>query len=101
MGDSFYEYLLKMWLFTGKRVGQYKRMYLESVKAMQQQLIFTENGLTFLAESNNHKVIKKMDHLVCFVPGMLALGAQVRPAPRPRSRAGAPFAPSALSFTCA
>jgi len=76
MGDSYYEYLLKMWLYTGKRVEQYKRMYLESVRGMQRQLIFTEGGYTFLAESNNHKVIKKMDHLVCFVPGMLALGAQ-------------------------
>jgi mannosyl-oligosaccharide alpha-1,2-mannosidase len=76
MGDSYYEYLLKMWLYTGKKVPQYKRMYLESVRAMRKQLIFTENGYTFLAESNNKKVIKKMDHLVCFVPGMLALGAQ-------------------------
>ena len=83
MGDSFYEYLLKMWLFTGKRVEQYKRMYLEAVTGMRRELIFSEGGFTFLAESNNRKVIKKMDHLVCFVPGMLALGAQVRPAPRP------------------
>ena len=26
MGDSFYEYLLKMWLYTGKKVPQYTRM---------------------------------------------------------------------------
>ena len=32
-------------------------MYLESVRAMQKQLIFTEGGYTFLAESNNKKVI--------------------------------------------
>mgnify|MGYP002049639096 CR=1 FL=1 len=51
--DSYYEYLLKMWLYTGKRVEQYKRMYLESVRGMQRQLIFTEGGYTFLAEANN------------------------------------------------
>merc|ERR1719171_1873359 len=76
MGDSYYEYLLKLWLFTGKRVEQYKRMYLEAVTGMRRELIFSEGGYTFLAESNNKKVIKKMDHLVCFVPGTLALGAQ-------------------------
>jgi len=76
MGDSYYEYLLKMWLFTGKRVDQYKRMYLESVRAMQKQLIFTENGLTYVEELKNGRDEKKMDHLVCFVPGLLALGAQ-------------------------
>jgi len=31
MGDSFYEYTLKLWLLTGKKHEQYKRMYLESV----------------------------------------------------------------------
>ena len=54
-------------------------MYLESVKAMQKKLIFTEHGFTFLAESNNGKAIKKMDHLVCFVAGTIALGAQHLP----------------------
>ena len=27
MGDSFYEYLLKYWLLTGKKHDMYKRMY--------------------------------------------------------------------------
>ena len=35
-----------------------------------------EGGLTYVAESKNGAVLRKMDHLVCFVPGMLALGAQ-------------------------
>jgi len=76
MGDSFYEYLLKYWLLTGKRHEQYKRMYLDAVKGMVAKLLFTEDGLTFIAESKNGRVDKKMDHLVCFVPGTLALGAQ-------------------------
>ena len=33
-------------------------------------------GLTYVAESKNGRIERKMDHLVCFVPGMLALGAQ-------------------------
>jgi len=76
MGDSFYEYLLKTWILTGKRHDQYKRMYLDSIKGMQEKLLFEQDGNTFIAELNRGKVAKKMDHLVCFVPGMLALGAQ-------------------------
>jgi len=80
MGDSFYEYLLKMWLFTGKRNDMYKRMYLESVRGMQAKLVHTDDGLTYVAELSRAGVLtKKMDHLVCFVPGMLALGAQHLP----------------------
>merc|ERR1719201_2884533 len=51
-------------------------MYLESIKAMQQKLVIREAGLTYVAESKNGHIERKMDHLVCFVPGMLALGAQ-------------------------
>ncbi|KAL1528883.1 hypothetical protein AB1Y20_010206 [Prymnesium parvum] len=76
MGDSFYEYLLKMWLITGKTHEQYKRMYLESVKGMQNKLVRVEDGLTYIAELKAGLEDRKMDHLVCFVPGMLALGAQ-------------------------
>ena len=76
MGDSYYEYLLKMWLLTGKQHEQYKRMYLESIKGMQNRLLREEAGLTYIAELKNGREERKMDHLVCFVPGLLALGAQ-------------------------
>lgn len=39
MGDSFYEYLLKLWLLTGKQHEQYKRMYLESTTALLKRLL--------------------------------------------------------------
>jgi hypothetical protein len=35
----------------------------------------TPSGLTYVAEWNGAAVVHKMDHLACFVPGMLALGA--------------------------
>jgi mannosyl-oligosaccharide alpha-1,2-mannosidase len=37
--------------------------------------------LTFVAEMHNGVLKGKMDHLVCFVPGMLALGAQAQVVP--------------------
>jgi len=39
-------------------------------------VITDPSGLTYVAESKNGRVERKMDHLVCFVPGTLALGAQ-------------------------
>jgi hypothetical protein len=86
MGDSYYEYLLKYWLLTGKKHEQYKRMYLEATKAMLDQLLLVDpsSGLTYVAESKNGRIERKMDHLVCFVPGMLALGAQHLPEVRER-----------------
>jgi len=75
MGDSFYEYLLKIWILTGKKNDDYKRMYLESVRGMKQHLLTqSPDGLWYLADlEGNHKQ-HKMDHLVCFAPAMLALG---------------------------
>merc|ERR1712070_600968 len=51
-------------------------MYLESIKGLQEQLVFTSKGLTYVAESQRGKPLHKMDHLVCFLPGTIALGAQ-------------------------
>jgi len=79
MGDSYYEYLLKMWLLTGKRNPQYKRMYLETIVGLQQQLVVSSQGLTYVAEKARGQVARKMDHLVCFLPGTIALGAQHLP----------------------
>ena len=61
-------------------------MYLESVKALKAKLIMSDGGFTYVAELKGSRVDRKMDHLVCFVGGLLALGAQVTrhhsPAPR-------------------
>ena len=46
MGDSYYEYLLKVWLLTGKQHESYKRMYLESVRSMIKKLVVEDDGLT-------------------------------------------------------
>jgi len=64
-----------MWLLTGKRNPQCKRMHLETIKGLQSQLVVSAGGLTYVAEKKVG-VVKKMDHLVCFLPGTLALGAQ-------------------------
>jgi mannosyl-oligosaccharide alpha-1,2-mannosidase len=74
-GDSFYEILLKQWIHSGKHRGNIKELYDKSMKGMINKLVKKSvNGkLTYMAEMQNSRYIEKMDHLVCFVPGMLAL----------------------------
>jgi len=80
MGDSFYEYLLKVWLQGGKKEMKYRRMYDKSVTGILDKLIHMSrpNYLTYVAERKGDRVIHKMDHLSCFLGGNLALGAYVR-----------------------
>lgn len=76
LGDSLYEYLLKMWILKGKKDDMYRRMYLESIQAMMDKLLVKSNeGLWYIAEMRGNGLDHKMDHLTCFAPGMLALGA--------------------------
>eukprot|EP00588_Corethron_pennatum_P001611 CAMPEP_0194286482 /NCGR_PEP_ID=MMETSP0169-20130528/32653_1 /TAXON_ID=218684 /ORGANISM="Corethron pennatum, Strain L29A3" /LENGTH=577 /DNA_ID=CAMNT_0039032943 /DNA_START=313 /DNA_END=2046 /DNA_ORIENTATION=- len=81
MGDSFYEYMLKIWLQGGQKESMYRTMYDESMDGMVNQLIqkSTPGGLTYIAERNANRIIHKMDHLACFMGGLLALGAYTDP----------------------
>jgi hypothetical protein len=83
-GDSYYEYLIKQWLQNGAKFdpGQDKEFYLlndwlEAVDGVNEKLVkFTRpNNLTFVGELLGDSFSPKMDHLVCFLPGNLALGA--------------------------
>ncbi|KAL6046672.1 Mannosyl-oligosaccharide alpha-1,2-mannosidase isoform B, variant 2 [Balamuthia mandrillaris] len=80
LGDSWYEYLLKMWLLTNEQVPKFRRMYNEAVQGIMDYMVATSvpNQLTYIAELNSavkKQKITKMDHLVCFAGGMFALGA--------------------------
>ncbi len=93
MGDSFYEYLLKMWLLTGKKSTQLQRMYRASMDGVLNVLLQRSSeslgGHVFLGDrnENGHTIDRKMDHLVCFVPGMLALGVAEGIVPRESAEA--------------
>jgi len=79
LGDSFYEYLLKLWIMTGKDPNsKYRRMYDEALKHIVDQLVkkSSPNQLTYLAEMMGNGLIHKMDHLACFAGAMFVLGAQ-------------------------
>jgi len=73
MGDSAYEYLLKLWILTGKKNEQYRVMFVNASTGMLDNL-YTEVDDTFayISERAGNKS-DKIDHLSCFSSGTLAL----------------------------
>ncbi|XP_008333817.1 endoplasmic reticulum mannosyl-oligosaccharide 1,2-alpha-mannosidase isoform X2 [Cynoglossus semilaevis] len=75
--DSYYEYLLKQWIQGGKKEEGLLQDYLQAIEGVKKNLLqkSSPNGLTFVGELSHGQFSPKMDHLVCFLPGTLALGA--------------------------
>lgn len=76
--DSYYEYLLKQWLQTGKKNDDFLiDDYQTAIRGVLNQLVRTtpnEKHL-YIGELINGKDFKpKMDHLTCYLPGTLLLG---------------------------
>jgi hypothetical protein len=79
-GDSYYEYLIKQYFQTSKQEPVYLNMWEESLAGIKKHLITysSPSNFTVLAERPNgldHALEPKMDHLVCFMPGTIALSA--------------------------
>ncbi|XP_058095324.1 mannosyl-oligosaccharide 1,2-alpha-mannosidase MNS3 [Magnolia sinica] len=83
-GDSYYEYLIKVWLQQGTSRDNHLKylheMYEEAMKGVRHLLVRKSipKGLVFVGElpyGSHGSFSPKMDHLVCFLPGTLALGA--------------------------
>ncbi|XP_056434669.1 endoplasmic reticulum mannosyl-oligosaccharide 1,2-alpha-mannosidase [Gadus chalcogrammus] len=75
--DSYYEYLLKQWIQGGKTEDSLLEDYLHALEGVRKHLL-RQSGpsqLTFVGELSHNRFNPKMDHLVCFLPGTLALGA--------------------------
>lgn len=77
-GDSFYEYLLKQYLQTHEKL--YYDLYRASMEGMKRHLLgySKSNGLVYIGEKPfglRSDLDSKMDHLVCFMGGLLAMGA--------------------------
>ena len=79
--DSLYEYLLKQWIMSGGTDARVAAMYREAVQGMRDHMVRRGgphrcSDCTYIGKWNYNtgSYDDKMDHLVCFVPGMLALG---------------------------
>ncbi|KAK4038745.1 amino acid permease [Parachaetomium inaequale] len=79
-GDSYYEYLIKQYLQTNKKEPVYQELWREAMQGVRKHLItYTEpSQFTIIGERPSGlggDLSPKMDHLVCFMPGTIALAA--------------------------
>ncbi|KAB5580078.1 endoplasmic reticulum mannosyl-oligosaccharide 1,2-alpha-mannosidase [Coniochaeta sp. 2T2.1] len=77
-GDSYYEYLIKQYLQTNETI--YEDMWNDALRGVRKHLVtYTEpSRFTIIGERPNGlagALSPKMDHLVCFMPGTIALAA--------------------------
>ncbi|KAJ2004452.1 hypothetical protein GGI04_002606 [Coemansia thaxteri] len=82
--DSFYEYLLKQYILHDGKEPKFKERYVESVEAINSKLVKkTDSGFSYLGSSHSDDSFSHtMEHLVCFYPGLLALGSHVLDRPQ-------------------
>ncbi|KAH8889568.1 family 47 glycosyl hydrolase [Thozetella sp. PMI_491] len=77
-GDSYYEYLIKQYLQTGEKETIYRDMWRDALQGVRKHLITytSPSRFTIIGERPSgieHELSPKMDHLVCFMPGTIAL----------------------------
>ena len=98
MADSSYEYLPKEHILLGGRTDQYRRMYTTAMDTIKENLLFrgmTETGrdVMFIGDGRVLSVRRKpsleyrMEHLKCYVGGMVGVGAKVFDQPQDLSLA--------------
>ena len=95
--DSFYEYLFKAWLQSGKTDAPLLRAYQDAIHAVTTTLLVRAGSIAlpggeaqpviFVKEILHGAPLHKMDHLVCFYPGLLALGVLHGVEPRAEQQA--------------
>ena len=67
LGDSFYEYLLKAWLQSGKTDVEAREMFDDAMQAVLRHMLQTSNaGLIYISDLKYDKIEYKMDELACF-----------------------------------
>ncbi|KAF9940019.1 mannosyl-oligosaccharide alpha-1,2-mannosidase [Mortierella alpina] len=79
-GDSYYEYLIKQYLQTSKHEPVYKEMYDHAIVGVKKHLLgrTIPKRLLFVGEIFTYapaNLSPKMDHLVCFLGGTMALSS--------------------------
>jgi mannosyl-oligosaccharide alpha-1,2-mannosidase len=78
LGDSFYEYLLKSWVLSGKKDEQARSMYEGAMKAAEESMLrkTPTTNLMYFGEQRSGRLDPQMGHLTCFVGGLYILSIQ-------------------------
>ncbi|KAF4586522.1 hypothetical protein EYR38_010801 [Pleurotus pulmonarius] len=99
--DSGYEYLLKQYLISGKTEPRAKDQYLASINGIIDQLLYISprRQLLYVTDVVSGRPVYDLQHLSCFLPGLLALGAHTL-ALAPRDKERHTWAAKGLAQTC-
>ncbi len=100
LSDSYYEYLLKMWILSGRTNDRYRDMYAESADALVRHLFVEVAGIGFVAEHPARGSPGHMEHLSCFSGGMFALGLYSNAITDPAARARQLYAAKKITEGC-
>jgi len=84
LGDSFYEYLIKCWRSLGglRRAERWREMFDDAIAGMKSHMLHEwkrGENMEVYAYVSPIGGAPKMEHLACFTPGMLVLGANEAP----------------------
>eukprot|EP01013_Petalomonas_cantuscygni_P015155 TRINITY_DN310_c0_g1_i1.p1 TRINITY_DN310_c0_g1~~TRINITY_DN310_c0_g1_i1.p1 ORF type:complete len:641 (+),score=170.15 TRINITY_DN310_c0_g1_i1:286-2208(+) len=77
--DSFYEYLVKLWILSGKTDEQSKRLFVRAVRGILDHLYIPGPGqpgerVSIIGAMHGSYKVPQYGHLESFVGGMLSLG---------------------------
>lgn len=78
--DSFYEYLIKMFVYDSSRFAHYRDRWIAAADSSMKYLAShptSRPGLTYLAEFQGKRNINESQHLACFDGGNYLLGGSV------------------------
>ena len=78
--DSFYEYLIKMYVYDSETFGEYKDRWVAAADSTIEYLTShpeTAPNLTYIAEFDGTTLIDESQHLACFDGGNFILGGLV------------------------
>lgn len=78
LGDSFYEYLLKSWILSGRKDEQARSMYEQAMKAAEESMLrkTPSSNLMYFGEDRSGRFDPQMGHLTCFVGGLYVLSSK-------------------------
>lgn len=78
--DSYFEYLVKLWIQGGRKETIYWNRFAEVMDAMLELAVYTSrDGVTIVRDivpsaDGRVEFQHKMDHFACYIPGMIILG---------------------------
>ncbi|KAF9071588.1 glycoside hydrolase [Rhodocollybia butyracea] len=104
--DSAHEYLLKQWLMTSRSETKIRDLYLRAVNSIIERLLYITPNREILyvtdaeiRQPNRSIPSGSFEHLSCFLPGLLALGAQTLDLPQNEKEIHS-WAAEGLAYSC-